>query len=92
MEREQTHVKHKHLGKFSRLLLRLKLWRRKYLFFYTTTPGGPHYLSVLRFNLHGLAERRVFVVTGEELDSTPYVDGMSTKKLFFGSTKTSPTR
>lgn len=88
--KEEYTIKHRFSSRLSRALFHRKLRDRKFLFFYTETPGGTCYLSILKFGPKGLSERRVFIVTGE-LCSTPYVDGMNTRQLFLNA-KTSPSQ
>lgn len=53
----------------------------EHFIYYTMTPEGPDYLSISLIGPNGLIKRRVFAVT-EELDSTPHVEGMETKRIF----------
>lgn len=53
----------------------------EHFIYYTKTPEGPDYLSISLIGPHGLIKRRVFAVI-DELESTPHVDGMETKRIF----------
>lgn len=55
--------------------------KAEHVIFYTKTPEGPDYLSISLIGPDGLIRRRVFAVT-DELDSTPHVEGMETKRIF----------
>ena len=62
----------------------------EHVIFYTKTPEGPDYLSISLLGPRGLIERRVFPVVGAELDHTPHIEGMETKRIFIHQNLTQP--